>query len=201
MTGNTSEENWLQPPADSDIFLFKSMVIQTLKKAGIRSMDFDYSTDSQYFNQTIVISSQGKELAVFGAVKSTFLKTFDLEQPVFFADLFWNQISNQSSAKKFELKAISSFPSVRRDLALLLDQAVTYGQLETLAYQSEPNLIRQINLFDVYQGDKIASGKKSYAMSFVLQDDEKTLTDQDIDGVMNKLIKKFSKEFGAELRM
>ena len=99
-----------------------------------------------------------------------------------------------------KFKPITAFPNVRRDLALLLDNTTNYVDIERVALKTEPKLIHAVNVFDVYQGDKIAPGKKSYAISFILQDEEKTLTDQDIDKVMTKLIKQFEKEIGAILR-
>ena len=119
---------------------------------------------------------------------------------VYYADINWNNVLDVSSKNKFMLQPVSLFPFVRRDLALLLDKSVPYSEIERIAAKTEPNLLKTINVFDVYEGEKIESGKKSYAISFILQDDHKTLTDNDIDPLMNKLVKQFEKELGAILR-
>jgi phenylalanyl-tRNA synthetase beta chain len=116
------------------------------------------------------------------------------------ADFLWKNVMDVIRNNNMKFRPISAFPQVRRDLALVLDKQVTYGELERIALKSEPKLLQSINAFDVYVGDKIEQGKKSYAISVLLQDDEKTMTDQDIDRVVNKLVKQFEKELGASLR-
>jgi phenylalanyl-tRNA synthetase beta chain len=133
-------------------------------------------------------------------VKSNLLKPFDIDTEVWFADIDFDLLLELSKQEKFKLQPVSVFPSVRRDLALLIDESVKYQQLEKIALKSENKLIKKVNVFDVYKGDKIEQGKKSYALSFILQDETKTLTDEVIDMVMQKLIKNYEKEVGAVLR-
>ena len=123
-----------------------------------------------------------------------------MNSPVFFADINIDLLMEFNKTEKSFIKSVPIFPTVRRDLALLIDEAINYSQLEKIALKTESNLIKQVNVFDVYKGDKIEKGKKSYALSFMLQDENKTLTDDEIDSVMNKLIKNFEKETGAILR-
>ena len=201
LTGKKQQENWNEAQSDISYFALKTAVDQFLKKAGLQSFQFDYIEDSDKLFQHTSIKIKNQIIGYFGIIKSTILKPFDIEQPVLFADILWNEVIAAVAKQKFTMQPISNFPSVRRDLALLLDQSVRYADLEKSAYKSEPKLLKQINAFDVYVGDKIEKGKKSYALSFMLQDETKTLTDQEIDGVMNKLIKNFEKEFNATLRM
>ena len=139
-------------------------------------------------------------MAVLGSIKKSVLKEFDVKQDVFAAEIDWNQVLKLIRNRKIVYQEISKFPEVRRDLSMVLNTEVTYEQLVKLAEKTERKLLKNINLFDVYQGDKIEKGKKSYALSFILQDDEKTLTDSQIDKVMNNLMKAFESELGAKIR-
>ncbi|MBW7845483.1 MAG: phenylalanine--tRNA ligase subunit beta, partial [Bacteroidia bacterium] len=150
-------------------------------------------------NCTQVISNQ-KNLAVFGGVVNKISKEFDLTEDVWYADVNWDLLCALNLNSSFKLQPISAFPAVRRDMALVLDKQIQYSEIEKIAKKSEQNLLKEVNIFDVYEGDKIAQGKKSYAVSFVLQNTVKTLTDQEIDQVMSKLLKQFEKELGATLR-
>lgn len=200
ITGKKQEESWHESQQELDFFNMKAVVSSVLKRSGILNFTLDYNKESDVMSQCTQIMHKGKVLGEFGMVKPSILKSFDLDQQVYFSDLNWNEIIKTAEQQKFELAPVSSFPSVRRDLALLLDQTVNYADLERLAYKTDAKLIREINVFDVYEGDKIEKGKKSYALSFILQDDNKTLTDEEIDSVMKKLIKGFETTFGASLR-
>ena len=140
-----------------------------------------------------------KPIARLGAVSKSLLKKFDIDKPVYFAEIYWDVIL-MNYRQKILFKELPQFPSVRRDLALLIDSHVSFEQIQKIAYQTEKKLLKQVNVFDVYEGKGIPAGKKSYAVSFMLQDDQKTLTDSQIDNVMNKLIANYQKELGAELR-
>lgn len=128
------------------------------------------------------------------------LKQFDIAQEVFFADINVNALMQNIVKRKKEYKGAPKYPSVRRDLSMLINKEVTFEQLKRIANQAEQRLLKNIDIFDVYEGDKLPEGKKSYALSFILMDEEKTLQDQVIDGVMEKLIKSYEKEVGAEIR-
>ncbi|MBP9688809.1 MAG: phenylalanine--tRNA ligase subunit beta, partial [Bacteroidia bacterium] len=184
---------------ENTYFTVKSLVNNLLKKAGIKKVDISIDNNATLLNQT-TITSQQKTLVIFGGVDAKTRKQFDLTNEVWFADFNWDNIYELSIGTSLKLQAISSFPAVRRDLALVLDAKTTYAEVEKLARKTEQQLLKEINVFDVYEGDKIAAGKKSYAISFILQNIEKTLTDEEIDNTMNKLIKQFEKELGAVLR-
>ena len=129
------------------------------------------------------------------------LKAFDVKSEVLYAEFDWDKILELCMISKTTYKTVPKFPSVRRDLALLVDASVEFKTLQSLANQCENQLLKSINLFDVYEGNKLPKGKKSYALSFVLQDENRTLTDKQIDKVMDKLINTFKDKAGAEIRM
>jgi phenylalanyl-tRNA synthetase beta chain len=151
------------------------------------------------FNEGIAIAIGNDILVEFGTVKKSILKYFDIKQEVFYADFNWNLILKMIS-NKIKFQDIPKYPEVRRDLSLLLDQNVTFDKLYSIARQTEKVLLKDINLFDVYEGKNLPEGKKSYALSFVIQDTTKTLTDDQIDKIMNNLQQNFEKELGAVLR-
>jgi phenylalanyl-tRNA synthetase beta chain len=135
-----------------------------------------------------------------GEISPAILKQFDIRQPVFYADLDWDMIVNLTSGGSMLYREVSKFPEVRRDLALLIDKQVHFSEIERLAFENSRSLLRKVNLFDVYEGDKIGDDKKSYAVSFILQDEQKTLTDKEIDKFMNRLIEVFERELKAVIR-
>ena len=139
-------------------------------------------------------------LAVMGTISPARLKQFGIKQPVFAAEINWPTLFTLIKRNKIRYSELPKFPEVRRDLALLLDESVSYADLRKSAFRAGKKLLKQVSLFDVYRGDKIAEGKKQYALSFVLQDLEKTLTDNDVERVMSKLLSTFQNEFGASLR-
>jgi len=200
MCGMKESESWNTPQKPVNYFTMKSVLVNVLRKMGIHQYSFENKNEHQQLNNCTSVFSNGKLLIEFGVVDDTIASKFDLETAIYYADLNWNNILEIAMQSKFKLEPVSQFPSVRRDLALLLNKEVRYSELEKIALKSEPKILKNINVFDVYEGDKIESGKKSYALSFILQDYEKTLTDTEIDGVMNKLIKQFENELGAILR-
>ncbi|PKP34149.1 MAG: phenylalanine--tRNA ligase subunit beta, partial [Bacteroidetes bacterium HGW-Bacteroidetes-15] len=127
-------------------------------------------------------------------------RELDIKQPVFFAEIRWEKAFNAAKKKRVQFEEISKYPEVRRDLALLLDNKVSFAQVKELALNTERKLIKRVNLFDVYQGKNLGEGKKSYAISFTLQDNSKTLTDKQIDKTMQNLMNNFIKELGAQIR-
>ncbi|MCU0370355.1 MAG: phenylalanine--tRNA ligase subunit beta, partial [Bacteroidales bacterium] len=135
-----------------------------------------------------------------GLLKKKEIKRFDLKQDVLYADFDWEKIIGLIPGNKVSYTEVPKFPEVRRDLALVLDLSVTYEELEQAAYRAEKHILREVSLFDIYQGEKIGPGKKSYAMSFLLRDDEKTLTDQIIEKTMDKILRAFQEKFHATIR-
>ena len=197
-TGNRNQETWTSAQKPTDFFLFKGYVNAILERLGIqKTQNQPLSTD--VFAEGIAISLGKETIVELGVVKKSILKHFGIKQEVFFADFNWAAILKLVS-NKIKYTEIPKYPEVRRDLALLIDQAVTYESIYTIARQTEKSLLKNIDLFDVYEGQNLPEGKKSYALSFSIQDSSKTLTDEQIDKIMNKLQKNFETELGAVLR-
>ena len=199
LTGTIENESWTNNNKPSNYFILKGFVQNIFAKSKINKLEF-LSIENHQFNFAIAVVYKKKQVAIIGEINKNFTNKFDLNSPVFFADINIDLLMEFNKTEKTFIKSVPIFPTVRRDLALLIDEAINYSQLEKIALKTESNLIKQINVFDVYKGDKIEKGKKSYALSFMLQDENKTLTDEEIDSVMNKLVKNFEKETGAVLR-
>jgi phenylalanyl-tRNA synthetase beta chain len=199
LTGNLTAENWQSKPSEVSFFNLKSWVDGVLDRLGISNLNTDDATETN-FGFGLQYKKGEKALVEFGAVATSVLKQFSIDKPVFYADFNWDLIVKSLKNNKISFQDISKFPAVRRDLSLLINTEVTFSQLHRIANKTERTLLKEVNIFDVYVGDKLPEGKKSYAISFVLQDDEKTLTDKQIDGVMQKLIFNLQKEVGAEVR-
>jgi phenylalanyl-tRNA synthetase beta chain len=198
MTGDKTSESWTNPQKPSDFFLFKGYVLAILERLGLSKI-IALPLNTDVFAEGMVYEMGNSTLVEFGTVKKSILKHFDIKQEVFFADFNWNAIIKQIS-NNIKFTEISKYPEVRRDLALLLDNEIEFVQLFDIAKKTEKTLLKNINLFDVYEGKNLPKGKKSYAISFVLQDNAKTLTDSQIDKVMSKLTQNFESELGAVLR-
>jgi phenylalanyl-tRNA synthetase beta chain len=198
MSGSTTTESWTSPQKSSDFFLFKAYVLAILNRLGLEKIT-SAPLNTDIFAEGMVYEMGNSTLVEFGTVKKTILKHFDIKQEVFFADFNWNAILKQLS-NNIKYTEIPKYPEVRRDLSLLLDQGISFQQVFELAKRTEKSLLKEVNLFDVYQGDKLPKGKKSYALSFILQDNSKTLTDTQIDKVVGKLIQNFETELNATLR-
>ena len=199
VNGKQQGESWHGTPKANTYFSVKAHVINLLKKTGIKKVDVVSDVKGNLLNQTS-ITSQQKNLVVFGGVDAKTRKQFDLTDEVWFADFNWDNICELGIESTLKLQPVSTYPAVRRDLALELDKKITYAEIEKIARKTEQQLLKEMNVFDVYEGEKIAAGKKSYAISFILQNTEKTLTDEEIEATMNKLIKQFEKDLGATLR-
>lgn len=199
LSGNRKEESWTQPNQKSDFFLFRGYINTVLSRLGIDSKALVLPVESDVFSEGIALAI-GKEIIVeLGTIKKGILKHFDIKQEVLFADFYWGRIQKYVSTK-IKFTDIPKYPEVRRDLALLLDESIPFEKVYQIAKQTEKTLIKEINLFDVYQGKNLPEGKKSYAVSFTIQDSTKTLTDAQIDKTMSKLQGNFEKELGATLR-
>jgi phenylalanyl-tRNA synthetase beta chain len=198
VSGNRIDESWTNQQKPTDFFLFKGYVASILDRLGIFEIQNKPAT-SDIFAEGMVISCGNDNLVEFGTVKKSILKHFDIKQEVFYADFNWNVILKLINTK-IKFTDIPKYPEVRRDLALLVDQSVAFDTIYSIARQTEKSLLKDINLFDVYEGKNLPEGKKSYAVSFILQDTTKTLTDEQIDKIMNKLQKKIETELGASLR-
>jgi len=197
-TGNRLEESWTNTQKPSDFFLFKGYVISILSRLGINNVQTKpISTD--VFAEGIAFANGNNVLVEFGTVKKSILKHFDIKQEVLYADFDWNTVL-KSISNKIKFVEIPKYPEVRRDLALLLNETVAFEDIYSIARQTEKTLLKDITLFDVYVGKNLPEGKKSYAVSFTIQDESKTLTDTQIEKIMSKLQINFQTQLGAQLR-
>jgi phenylalanyl-tRNA synthetase beta chain len=198
VTGRKYAENPYGENNKVDFNYLKACVEAILHKLSIpfKVNDLDHSD----FNYGLSLAFKSKNLVNVGLVNKSICKKMDINADVFYADFNWDNVLSLVGKAKLEFKEISKFPSVRRDLALLLDKKITYKELEELAFNTERKLLKTVNLFDIYEGDKLEAGKKSYALSFNLQDDEATLNDKQIENVMQKLIKTYTEKVGATIR-
>lgn len=199
LTGNYYEV-WRQKSSPFSYFDLKEVVEKIWQRLGIgNTVATTYRDKSWEYGQQYS-TSQGQALATLGKVQPELLKKYDIKQDVWFADIYWEHVIDAVKGLKVQYTELPKFPAVRRDLALLLDTSVTYQQIEDLAYKTTPKLLKQVNLFDVFEDEqKLGKGKKSYAVSFMLQAD-KTLADAEINAVMQQLITVFSNQLKAEIR-
>lgn len=198
ISGNRNKESWTTPQKGTDFFLLKGYVKAILARLGIEKIS-NAPVQSDVFSEGTSICYNNDTLVEMGVVKKSILKHFGIKQDVYYADFNWDLILKIITGK-IKYTEIPKYPEVRRDLALLIDEKTTYESVFNLARQTEKALLKDINLFDVYQGDKLPTGKKSYALSFTIQDNTKTLTEAQIDKIMSKLQQTFETELGATLR-
>lgn len=198
ITGQDAATNWITKGERSNFYHLKNAVLSALENAGAQGAateicDAVFSYGLQY--------KQGETVVVcLGSVQPKVLRQFDIKGELWYADFNWSYLFDRARNAKTSFSELPKYPAVRRDLSMILGSSVQYAQVEQIAKSEGRKLLRQVDLFDVYSGDKIATGKKSYAVSFVFQDEHKTLTDADVDKVMNKLMKKYEAELGAEIR-
>ncbi len=199
ISGNKTENSWTQSGTKSDFFYGKGVIMALLERLGITDWT-EAGLKNDIFSEGIGLRKNKQTLVEYGVVNSKIIKSFDITTEVLFADFNWDVILEIITAENFIMAPIPKFPKVKRDFALLLDDSVTFDTLKTAAFQTEKQLLKEVSLFDVYTGKTLPKGKKSYALSFTIQDEKKTLTDKQIDKIMNKLQQRFEKDFGAELR-
>ena len=202
ISGQKEKESWSIAPSESSFFQLKTYVENLLSKLGLKTENLkadDFS--NELVSEGLVYSTtQGKKIAEFGIVHPKLQKQFEIESPVYFADLSMDNIILAQKNNKTLFSELTKYPEVRRDLALLLNKDIRFSQIRELAFKIEKKLLRSVDLFDVYEGKGVPDGKKSYAVSFTLRDNEKTLNDKQIDKIMQKLIFQFDKELEAQLR-
>lgn len=202
ITGKRIEGSWSHANEEYSFYNLKAYVENIFNRVGVclGSLYFKECETDIYSSALQIADKNGKIYATLGIISPKVLKKAEIKSQVYYADIDWNALMKKSRKNKVSFTEISKFPAVSRDLALLIDKETTFMQIETVAYQTEKNLLKKIELFDVYEGKNLPEGKKSYAINFTLQDTEKTLTDKHIDKVMQNLINNFKQRLGAELR-
>ncbi len=199
ITGQSNGESWKGKQTPSDFFLLKNQVEQILERLGETGFEPEYA-ESPLLDYGLQYRAGQKVLVSYGAVSKKLLKQFDIKQTVYYADINWTQLLRRLNGRKVQYKEVSKFPGVRRDLALLLDKAVSYAEIEKIALREVKRSLKSVNLFDRYEDAKLGDNKKSYAVSFEFQDEGKTLTDKDVDKLVNRLIETYKNELGADIR-
>jgi phenylalanyl-tRNA synthetase beta chain len=199
LSGKESPENWKKTRTESDFYTLKQSCLKVLERLGIGGLK-EEALDSPICTEGISLMQGAKQIVSIGQVQSKLAKSLDVKAPVFYAHFDWSAIAKMAKRKKIVMKDLPKYPAVRRDLALLVDISTTYSSLRQASQKAGGGLLRDINLFDVYQGDNLPAGKKSYAISFVFRNDEKTLNDTAVDQAINKILNSLKKQFQAELR-
>ena len=203
ITGNKTLQSWVMKEQESTFYELRAYVENVLRRMGVNVNTLVYTPldKSPLYADGLVVSAQnGKRLGELAIVSRELRKMFDIENPVFFADLDWKALLKQNKQYKPVISDLPKFPAVKRDFALLVDKSVQFADLARVAYQTEKKYLKNVYLFDVYEGKNLEAGKKSYALSFILQDEENTLKDKQIESIMSRLQKAFEEAFGAILR-
>lgn len=199
--GKRNHKNWAVNEEKSSVFELKAIIENIFKRLGISKNQVRFEPfQNSVFSTGMTIRTHKREIGAFGIVSSKVLKQLDIDTEVYFAEMNWEILMRESASKNVRFTEISKFPTVSRDLALLIDKNITFAEIEQIAIKSERKLLNQVILFDVYDGKNLPEGKKSYAVNFMLRDDDKTLTDKQIDAVMKKIQHNLEKELGATLR-
>ena len=202
LTGKRVEGSSAHPDEDSTFYELKAYVLNILKRLGVpMGMLVSEKSLNNIFSVALELKNRGGKVFVeMGIIAKDIQKRADIAAPVYYADIHWTTVMKAIRKNKVEFTEISKYPSVSRDLALLIDKNVEFAKIEQIARQSEKKLLKSVELFDVYEGKNLPAGKKSYAVNFILQDNEKTLNDKAIEAIMNKIITNLKRQLGAELR-
>ena len=202
LTGNKTTQSWVQKEEKTSFYTLHAYVKNVLRRLGVNidnctleALDCELCADGM-----VIKAPNGKQIGMMGVVSGKLLKAFDIDNPVYYADLDWNMLLRLNKQYKPVINDLPKFPEVKRDFALLVDKSVKFADLAKAALATEKKLLKAVNLFDVYEGKNLEAGKKSYALSFILQDAENTLKDKQIEAIMSKLQKLFEDKFGAKLR-
>ena len=202
VTGKRVEGSWAHQNEDSTFYELSACVENILRRIGVKpGMIVRKKSENAIFSTGMTFENRGgKKLCELGIISKKLQKQFGLDNPVYYAELNWTALMKVVKKNEVLYTEVPKFPAVSRDLALLVDNNIEFAQIEQIARQTEKKLLKQVELFDVYEGDKLPAGKKSYAVNFILQDEEKTMGDKQIDAIMQKLIANLKKQLGAELR-
>jgi phenylalanyl-tRNA synthetase beta chain len=202
ITGNKSAQTWIHAGEKTSFYELKAYAENIFARLGIlpNMLVAEEGSDDIFARNLTFNTRSGKLVAKMGSVQGTLLKKFDLDTEVFYADILWKSLLDRTKKNKISAAELPKYPEVRRDLALLIDQSVMFSEIEKIAYATEKRLLKAVSLFDVYEGKSLPQGKKSYAVSFTLQDETQTLNDKQIEAVMAKLVKSYEQQLGASLR-
>jgi phenylalanyl-tRNA synthetase beta chain len=201
ISGIRSKQSWNNPASPTDFYLIKSYVEMVLARLGLKPDFMSISESSKkYFSESLLYSFNNQVIAEAGKISQSTLKKFDIGQDVYYAHLEWDQVLEMIKNNVIRYRELPKYPAVRRDLALLVNSDVKFSLIRELAYKAEKDILRDVSLFDVYESESLGRNKKSYAVSFILQDEQRTLTDKNIDKVMSNFIRIFEKELDAHIR-
>ena len=202
LTGKRVEGSWAHQNEDSSFYELSAYVENVLRRIGLKAgMAVRKKSDNPIFSAGITIENRGgKKLVEMGVLAKKLQKQFGIDNTVYYAEMNWTQLMKATKKNEVKFTEVPKFPVVSRDLALLVDNSVEFAQIEQIARQTEKKFLKRVELFDVYEGDKLPAGKKSYAVNFILQDEEKTMGDKQIEAIMSKLIANLKKQLNAELR-
>jgi len=201
LTGNINEKHWNAPEMTSGFFHLKGYTEMVLSRFGIARHELVATEENRgWFAEGLRYTAGSLDVASFGKVSKKYLAMFDIRQDVFYAEIIWENLIRLISSRTIRFSELPKYPWVRRDLALLLDRSVKFSQIRDLAFKTERNILREVDLFDLYESEAIGKDKKSYAVSFILHDERQTLTEKNIEKTMGALVKAFEREFGATLR-
>ncbi len=201
LTGNKTAQTWVHAEEKTSFYQMRAYVNAVLKRLGVNLDKLTFAPLQNYlFADGLTLLVNGKELGFIGIVSKKLLKQFDIDNDVFYADLSWKALLKQNKQYKAVIEDLAKFPEVKRDFALLVDKSVAFEDLRKAAFENAGKLLKSVYLFDVYEGKNLPAGKKSYALSFILQDPNNTLKDQQIENIMARLQKVFTEKFGAQLR-
>lgn len=202
LTGKYISNSWAHPDMNSSVYELKAYVLNIFSRLGVNlgAMVFGNLSDDIYSVAISIHTRGGKLVATFGVLSKKLQKAFDIDNEVYYADINWKELMKAIKGKKVTYTEISKFPAVKRDLALLIDKKVQFAEIEKIAYETDKKLLKSVELFDVYEGKNLEAGKKSYAVSFVLQDENATLNDKQIDKLMQKLIANLQNKLDAKQR-
>ncbi len=201
ITGNTGTQSWNYRTNPSDFFNIKSAIEMIFSRLGIKPGSLTAGeTNKNYFAEAITYTFNNKIVAEAGRISKSCLSKFDIGQDVFYGHIEWDHLMKLIKNHTISFRELPKYPSVRRDLALLLDKGIKFGQVRDIAFRTEKNILQEVSLFDVYESESLGNNKKSYAVSFILRDDVKTMTDKNIDKIMSNLIKAYENELDAQIR-
>jgi len=201
ITGNQKKQSWNSQSAPTDFFFIKSFVEMILDHLGINpeALTINYY-NKKYFTEALSYTINNQIVAEAGKISRHYTGRFNIDQDVYYGHIEWDSVVKLIKKHKIQYQELPKYPSVKRDLALLVDKEIKFDQIRNLAYKTEKNILKEVTLFDVYESDSLGKNKKSYAVSFILQDELKTLTDKNIDKVMDSFVRIFEKELGAQIR-